>query len=449
MDNLQTQIENLRTLQESYDAVAQAAEAYNVGKIQLAQAITSKGVETSPTESYPEMAEKVNAISQETYQINGGEMYAMQLFGSLETPNYWNLYEVLASLLSDGRLVSYGGILLAEYRRGYDSLALSGAGAGGAYVVSDLDENGWFKMYTEDTTHVWATEFDGKGDRWVAYCFHDEYHDFQITDTNTSPRSIFIGRKVGTITLLTNTRTSNIVVPNGNNLRTYLSGSYTTNWNPSIILYLDEMPNGNLLYNYSNSAGKVYLSVANATNRIINFTNLTLDTLVIVSGSTFSSRFVETTITNVFIKAESFSYWSNNVNHMLGGRNAMFANLTLIDIESWGGGLIHSNTPGVTKKLTLLYKTNDKTKSIYFGRDYNNHATDVELKDGWCKPLSIVCFQNLTKENVQAHIFDRLGVNDISTGAVTITLASAVLNLFTQEEIDVVVARTNITIVGA
>ena len=73
----------------------------------------------------------------ETYEINGGEMYAKQLFGSLVIPNYWNLYDVLANLLSDGRLGNYGGILLAEYYRGYDSLALSGAGAGGAYVVSD------------------------------------------------------------------------------------------------------------------------------------------------------------------------------------------------------------------------------------------------------------------------------------------------------------------------
>ena len=132
---LDQQIDNLRTLQQSYDQIAGAAEAYNVGKTELAAAITAKGVETSPTESYPEMAQKVNAISQETYEINGGEMYAKQLFGALTTPNYWNLYEVLMQLLSDGRLVNYGGILLAEYYKGYDSLALSGAGAGGAYVV--------------------------------------------------------------------------------------------------------------------------------------------------------------------------------------------------------------------------------------------------------------------------------------------------------------------------
>lgn len=260
MSNLSEAISEMRNMRESYDQIGAAAEAYNTGKTQLAAAITSKGVETSPTETYPEMAEKVNAISQETYEINGGEMYAKQLFGSLETPNYWNLYDILAQLLSDGRLVNYGGILLAEYYRGYDSLALSGAGAGGAYVVSDLDENGQFKMYTKDTTHVWATEFDGKGNRWVAYCFADEYHDFQITDTNTSPRSIFIGRKVGTISCLVNTRISQIVVPDGNELDCFDSGTYTHNFGRTVCVKNINSIRGTLVKS-NNYTEQIYCSV--------------------------------------------------------------------------------------------------------------------------------------------------------------------------------------------
>jgi hypothetical protein len=103
--------------------------------------------------------------------------------------------------------------------------------------------------------------------------------------------------------------------------------------------------------------------------------------------------------------------------------------------------------------MSLLYRTNDKSKSVNFitTGSLNGYVNikDLSLKAGWCKTLNIASFFSLTKENVQAHIFDRLGVNDISTGAVTITLANAVLNLFTQEEIDAIVARTNITIVGA
>ena len=180
---LRQAVENMVNMREAYDNLSQAAEAYNVGKTQLAENITSKGVQASASETLPELAEKVAAISQDTYEINGGEMYAKQLFGSLETPNYWNLYEVLANLLSDGRLVSYGGILLAEYHKGYDSLALKGAGSGGAYVVSDKDEQGNFIMYTEDVIHTWNDDLNDKCNRWVAYCFAKESHEFVISDT--------------------------------------------------------------------------------------------------------------------------------------------------------------------------------------------------------------------------------------------------------------------------
>lgn len=443
MSELSEAINEMRNMRESYDQIAGSAEAYNTGKVQLAENITAKGVQASATETLPELAEKVAAITQETYEINGGEMYAKQLFGSLTPPKYWNLYEVLTQLLSDGRLVNYGGILLAEYYRGYDSFALAGAGSGGAYVVSDKDEQGNFKMYTEDTTHTWAKEFDGYGDRWVAYCFADEYHDFQITDTNTSPRSIFIGRKVGNISLLANSRISQIV----GRISSYVPNNFSSLWQQRIVLDV-ETPTNLMFSNVPNYTEIIYLHTSSggggAVTRIGN--GLSVNCVIIQCDSDCSLQFNGGAISNMIIQAKSFNY--PGLFGWLFSNGGSVDYLTLVDIEEWQGGL---NEKGlVCKKMTLLYYNNDKSKSINMSNPLrNNIATDVELKDGWCKPLNIVAFPNLTKANVQANIFDRLGVNDLSTGAVTITLATAVLNLFTQEEIDAVVARTNITVVGA
>lgn len=262
MDNEQTPalreaVENMANMREVYNNLSQAAEAYNVGKTELAANINSKGVEASATETLPELARKVLAISQESYTIQGGEIYGNQLFGE---GGLWNLYDILMQLLSDGRLVQYGGILLAEYYRGYDSLVLSGAGAGGAYVVSDLDENGQFKMYTNDTTHTWEKEFDGKCNRWVAYCFADEYHDFAITDTNTCPRSIYIGRKVGVLSCLVAGRIDSIVVPDGSELSD-IQMSNTQNYGQKLVIRnLGEHLSG-LIASSATTSALVYLSL--------------------------------------------------------------------------------------------------------------------------------------------------------------------------------------------
>jgi hypothetical protein len=125
-----------------------------------------------------------------------------------------------------------------------------------------------------------------------------------------------------------------------------------------------------------------------------------------------------------------------------------------IDIESGTITADQGVNVRTLKYLYFSYITNDKTKSVSLAANsvtLNGWGVveDVELKNGWCKSINLRWCTSLTKENVQAHIFDRLGVNDLSTGAVTITLATTVLDLFTQEEIDAVVARTNITIVGA
>lgn len=443
MSELSEAINEMRNMREAYDQLGAAAEAYNTGKTELAANITAKGVPASADETLPELAEKVSVIAQETYEINGGEMYAKQLFGSLETPNYWNLYEVLAQLLSDGRLVQYGGILLAEYYKGYDSLALAGAGSGGAYVVSDM-EDGQFKMYTEDTTHVWDTAFDGKGNRWVAYCFADEYHDFQITDTNTSPRSIFIGRKVGTITALTTHRLSQLVVTDGNELGGFVGNSYESSWDKRVVLRL-----GRLAANNSTSIGWT-----NSAIRSANIESLYIDADIV--SPPIASR--ECTNLSTVILRGNFS----NMSYMIAAPNlktfiytpkdgnawlqifntTSFQDLIIYDIEraAYVTGSDCGFICSQMGNLYLNYKNNDKSLTVNARIRINSSAfmTSLQrlvLKNGWCKPLIADTNTSLSEENIYTYILQRLKQDEPDCGdGVTITLGSTNLAKLTSEE---------------
>lgn len=464
--------------------VAAAAEAYNVGKAQLAANITSKGVPASATETLPELAEKVNAITQESYNINGGEMYAKQLFGSLTTPNYWNLYEVLENLLSDGRLVQYGGILLAEYYRDYDSLALAGAGAGGAYVVSDKDSQGNFIMYTNDTTHTWATEFDGRGNRWVAYCFADEYHDFQITDTNTSPRSIFIGRKVGTITYLVAGRLTQLVVTDGNYLSDFVC-PFDQEWNNNLTIRIKNHNSGTLLWKLPTNSLYLQLEKLNGGEILNNERTVTQIGGVIVNvtgdGKWYCKngsfiRFVKTSNDNIrpsflifngLVECKGISIWHNSNGYL----NSTNAYMIFPDLETLYGATLdvfyqmstykrmYFNSLEEAKRgedanlnnysyghfvacrnieyIYFGYKTNDRTKSVnivYRGQKIVS-LTDIELKQGYCKNINISGMtDNLTEENIVNHILNKLGDNT-GQSPLTITLGATNLAKLTAEEI--------------
>lgn len=454
MSELSEAINEMRTMRESYDQIGAAAEAYNTGKVQLAENINAKGVQASATETLPELAEKVAAITQETYQINGGELYAKQLFGSLTTPNYWNLYEVLEMLLSDGRLINYGGILIAEYYRGYDSLALSGAGAGGAYVVSDKDANGQFIMYTFDTTHTWATEDDGKGNRWVAYCFADEYHDFQITDTNTSPRSIFIGRKVGTITSLVDGRVSEIVVPDGNSVNS-LQLNKKQNFNKRTCIRNIKEQSGIVIYDNTNIE-QLYIETETLKNGAVIFVPVTspsnLNTIILKANKIdagnaylfgYNYNKLIPNLTTIII--QGVQECSGVLRFDDGTSDAPYMNATnlkglmFIDIEELNymqSRLSIIRFPNF-HHIYIGYKINNKGKSVSISENNNSDVkiTDLELQDGWCKPLDLHFLPQLTEANMYAHILQRLKQDEPDCGdGVTITLGATNLAKLTSAE---------------
>ena len=456
MSELSKAINDMRNMRESYNQLGAAAEAYNTGKTELAANITAKGVEASASETLPELAEKVNAISQESYTIDGGELYGAQISGSLQEPNYWDLYAVLMQLLSDGRLVQYGGILLAEYYRGYDSLALEGAGVGGAYVVSDKDKNGDFIKYDTDIVHTWNKEFDGKGNRWVAYCFSKEYHDFDITDTNTSPRSIFIGRKVGKINCLVDTRISKVVVAIGSELVRFVANSKTHNWDANIRMNLQGEVSGSLsdidrvnsIYISGTTLSDVTIPVSSRLNTVI------IDGVTVANAGdrlwgifTAGERYdnITTIILNDIetlgegLSGLSFCRWRGNGTQPL--YLTSLTDLYILNSEkvSFNGNL-YKNGAVKWKNIHLGYKTNDKTKSFeFYGHSpdvpYYAPIDNVILQDGWCKPLNIVRCNSLTEANMYAHILQRLKQDEPDCGSgVTITLGSTNLEKLTSQE---------------
>lgn len=247
-------IEGLRTLQESYDALATRNVEQEEGRKAIAHAITEKGVPTPEDSSMQQMAENVGLIQQETYELEGAPIYEKQMFGAetispipyKQNGPLWNLYKVMTDLLSDARFINYGGILLAEYYKGFDTIELMNVGAGGCYLTSDGDL--YFTDKTGENAHVWHDAEDGKMNRWVAYIFAAPSTNYTIPSTELCPRSIHIGREVGTIICPNAGRISQIVVTDGNHLLGTNFGTSQVWGNHVVIHNMKEHTAGTLLF---------------------------------------------------------------------------------------------------------------------------------------------------------------------------------------------------------
>lgn len=237
---IEQQIEKLRTLQESFNELSSKVldtqavlTELNNGKKEMVDALATKNVQSSIDKTLSSIASDIRSIAQSPITIEGGEMYEKQLFGAptdktnaYEQPDspMWNLYQVMANLLSDGRFVTYGGILLAEYTKEDNTTFLQGAGAGGAYLTSDG------ALYETGTTHTWNDTLDGKVNRWVAYIFKNENAEYTINSVALCPITIHIGRKVGKITDSVAGKITEIVVTDGNYLDSV--NLIAQSWNP-------------------------------------------------------------------------------------------------------------------------------------------------------------------------------------------------------------------------
>ena len=175
----------------------------NNGKQKMVDALATKNVQSSTTKTLSSIASDIRSIAQSPITIDGGEMYEKQLFGAAtdktnayEQPDapMWNLYQVMANILSDGRFTRYGGIVLCEYDKSVNSQLFEGASIGGIYFTSEG------KIVDSLVEYVWNDFDNGKSNRWVAIINKEEYINVTFNTVENTPLSIHIGRKVGLLT---------------------------------------------------------------------------------------------------------------------------------------------------------------------------------------------------------------------------------------------------------
>lgn len=225
---LRQAVENMVNMREAYDNLSQAAEAYNAGKTELAANITSKGIPASASETLPDLADKVAQIAQKTTIYEGADSYGKQIGagGCL-----WDLYQVLADMKT--RFMGtgdYAALIVCEYYKGYDSLVLQGADG---YYTCDGD----YYDYASPN-HVWHDVENGKMNRWVAFLYRDEGARLDITNTDISPRSMYIGGHIGTIEYFTTGRLTELVtgVEETDVVDNFLQKGYTQDWGKNVFI---------------------------------------------------------------------------------------------------------------------------------------------------------------------------------------------------------------------
>ena len=85
-----------------------------------------------------------------------------------------------------------------------------------------------------------------------------------------------------------------------------------------------------------------------------------------------------------------------------------------------------------SKYIYLGYDTNDRNYPIICKFYSVGKITDIELKDGYLKPLDVSEAKYLTADNIVNHMLKRLGINNGSP--ITLTLGSTNLNKLTAEQ---------------
>jgi hypothetical protein len=383
--------------------------------------------------------------------MSGAHVYENQLFGaptdmelSYHQPNSprWNLYKVMTDLLNDGRIVDKGGIVLACYSKEANTINLDSSGAGGAYITSDG------KFYKEDCVHEWDDNNDGKIDRWVAYCFAQEWHDFTIKTESY----IHIGRKVGTIVFESTSKAiSDIIITDGNKLKNIKTDELAGAINgQNIVLNNIEEISGYSPYrgllNNATLCKTFYIQCDRLLSAAIkNYPNFDKNPL---SSICIDSPYINTLLFGKDGNKLPFLHTLViNTNYMV----ATFAEtssfivdkLTNIVIKGWEEGELvsYNGTFSSLSHVYIGYGENDKTKSVVFSIRPTTPLEKIELQSGWNKPFSVYhteykCFINtLTEEGIVDGILKNLKQDEEMCGSgVTITLGATNLAKLTSDE---------------
>lgn len=283
-NELDQQLDNLRTLQESESVLSDYVQATlpdaQAGKNALAQAISLKGVQTENTDSLQTMAEHVGQIAQTPIVYNDGEIYAKQICGE---GSQWDLYTKTADLWNEYRN-EYGAIMMALYFKGYASIDLDTAVAD-SYITSDgcyyhylngnwvKEKNGTIEVVTLDNTtihHYWDDDDDGYMDRFVAYMFYSAGRDYTVPSTNLCPRAIFYAGVLGTINCTVAGRIREIVKIGDESYFQGVNFTNTQQWGQVVnIRGAKKHTSGSVIYNDTRVA-LYYDEVEEITEPIIN-----------------------------------------------------------------------------------------------------------------------------------------------------------------------------------
>lgn len=282
MNKIEKQIENLRTLQESYDALAaetqgttqkieeigQDIKALDAdvlqGKRKLAAAITQKGVRTAYTESLSDMAINVSAIPQTTYTGDSN-------FDAMVMPSeyMWNVYKIAEDLIGNNPYPYANRFFVAEYYRGYDSLVLSGADA---YLTCDGD---YYEVMGEqcihtrpdgtqevlegkDPNHIWHDSDNGKMNRYVVFFFQADTYTFSNTTAAICPRRVAISGNCASFVVTGENRLTDVWVLG--TLEHFEGGTTGDTWNKNIVFKMNNHTHGVIFENANDIVNLLFVA---------------------------------------------------------------------------------------------------------------------------------------------------------------------------------------------
>lgn len=525
MIQTQQELERLKTLQESYNDLADALAAItsldsdiNAGKSSIARAISNKGIPSTASDSLVEMSEKINSITQESIIVE-----ETALGNALFSQSSYNVVEE-ASKHQNG---AYAGLVLVELYSSNDTIDLNGADA---YYTSDGS------FYTSAITHKWEST-ESKINRYVIYYFVNSDATFTLYDAILNASSLTVVGSIGAIRCAAECSISKVYnlgtigdmsfgattkfdATTYIKIKEHTQGNLLFNNNNSIIIVIDvekvsggsvvygnkqvgygllkqivfpilkEVSGGNVVYLNSNgiapsidcisfpkvetlSNSSTLLTIGNYNPHLANLSKIEFPLLrslnnscaICLSNNVTALTNIQTiefpSLEEVYTNKNQF-----NGNYLFGTNVASLPNLTELNLPSlkkvyfdFAGNLsnliqgmcikklyfpkleilyVTRNTSRLIYNMSKLeylylgYDTNDRNYSILIQPNTTPNLTDIELKEGYLKPLDVADCKALTADNIVNHMFAKLGVN---TGdPITLTLGSTNLAKLTDEQ---------------
>lgn len=259
MDNLQTQIDNLKTLQQSYDALATQAQVQEdiQGRSQLAAAISAKGVPATVQDNLSSMATKVTQIPQE---LNTGVSDFEQVIAP--SPYIWNTYSVANDLMKEtlpdylpAYMTQYkqqygaNSFFVGEYYLRYATLELTGAdgyltcdgdfytiaGEAGSRIVTHTFPDGTTETYAaESIIHTWHDSESGRYNRYVAFFYLASAYSFTNATISICPRRVALCGECTSFVVSGENRLTNVWVIG--TLGHFEGGTTAYTWDPMQVI---------------------------------------------------------------------------------------------------------------------------------------------------------------------------------------------------------------------